>query len=60
MKCTTGIYKKIGESLYDYSKQIIVKKIYITVQKIGAEKEIKPQEERIKKVINICRNFIRG
>lgn len=37
MKCTTGIYKKFEESLYDYSKSIIDKKIYITVQKIEAE-----------------------
>jgi len=49
-----------GIILYDYCKPIIDKKIYVTVQKIGAEKEIKPQDVRLEKVWNICRNFIRG
>ena len=45
---------------YDYCKPIIDKKIYVTVQKIRTEQEMKPQEERLEKVWNICRNFIRG
>lgn len=45
---------------YDYCEPIIDKKIYVTVQKIRTEQEMKSQEERLEKVWNICRNLIRG
>ena len=48
-----------GIILYDYCKPIIDKKIYVTVQKIGAEQEMKPQEERLEKVWKIAVNFIK-
>ena len=49
-----------GIILYDYFKPIIDKKIYVTVRKIGAEQEMKPQEERLEKAWKIAVNFMRG
>ena len=49
-----------GIILYAYFKPIIDKKIYVTVRKIGAEQEMKPQEERLEKAWKIAVNFMRG